>query len=103
MLSMPAGRLEVVHVATPPLSGWAVHEPIGSVPSSNVTVPVGLVPLTVAVSMTDCPVTEGFCDELNAVDVLTWTVCVKSGEVPAALYVSPLYAAVMMSSPAGGR
>jgi hypothetical protein len=101
MLSAPAGRLEVVHVATPPLSGWAVHEPIGSTPSLNVTRPVGLAPVTVAVNVTDCPATDEFCEELTAVDVFTWTVCVIAGEVLPTLYVLPPYTAVMPSAPAG--
>jgi hypothetical protein len=67
MPSAPAGRLEVVHVATPPLSGWAVHVPIAFPPSSNATVPDGLAPVTVAVNVTDCPTSEGLCDELTTI------------------------------------
>jgi hypothetical protein len=38
----------------------------------NVTVPVGLAPVTVAVNVTACPVVLGFCDEMSAVVVVAW-------------------------------
>jgi len=62
----------VVKVALPEL-----RVPVPSVvdPSLNVTVPVGVpepgaVAVTVAVSVTDCPKTDGLTDEMTAVEVL---------------------------------
>ena len=68
---MPAAKADVVKVATPPLS---VLVPMELPPSRNVTVPVG-VPVAganaviVAVKVTDCPKSEGFCDEVTTVVV----------------------------------
>jgi hypothetical protein len=46
--------------------------------------------LTVAVSVTDCPKTDGFTEDAKAVVLLAWfTVCVKLGEVLVRKLVSP--------------
>jgi len=66
---LPADRADVANVATPSLS---VPVPMGLPPSRKVTVPVGIPAPgatgdTVAVKVTDCPRTEAFADEVNAV------------------------------------
>jgi hypothetical protein len=67
----PVVRDDVVNVACP--EALSVPMPIVVVPSSNVTVPVGVpVPLlgvTVAVKVTDCPNVLGFGDEVRSVVV----------------------------------
>ena len=50
-------------------------------PSRKVTVPVGLVPLTVAVSVTVCPRPDGFDEETSVVVVGYRTVCMRLMEV----------------------
>src|ERR1051326_8074286 len=75
MVWLPTASAELVKVATPPVS---VPLPIGLPPSRHVTVPTG-VPApgatgeTVAVKVTDCPNTEGFTDEVTAVEVSAFT------------------------------
>ena len=59
--------VEVVNVATPPLS---VHVPKVTPPSWNVIVPVAADGETVAVKVTLWPYTDGFSDELRTVLVL---------------------------------
>jgi hypothetical protein len=57
----------------------------------NVTVPVGLEPVTVAVKVTAWPNVLGFCDETSAVVVPGWlTTCTSGADVPLALFASPL-------------
>jgi hypothetical protein len=66
MESAPAGMFVLVSVATPLALSVAV--PRETVAFLNVTVPVGTlgaVEVTVAVSVTDCPYTEGFRLELG--------------------------------------
>jgi hypothetical protein len=64
--------------------------------SRNVTVPVGApapgaITFTVAVMVTDCPVTDGFTDDPSDVDVEAGlTVCVRLGDVDPAKLGSPL-------------
>jgi hypothetical protein len=55
--------------------------PIVAAPSLSVTVPVGVpeVAVTVAVNVTDCPVAEGFTDEITVVVVGVSTVTVTVG------------------------
>jgi hypothetical protein len=75
MVWLPAARLEVVQVAVPPLSAWAPQVPIVVPPSLKLTVPVGLLPLTVAVKVTDCPNVEGLTEEPRLVAVTTcWVI-----------------------------
>src|SRR5947209_613086 len=70
----PAAKVEVVNVALPLL--FRVALPIGPEPlpkvSTKKTIPVGvpapgLVAVTVAVSVTDSPLTDGFCEEVTVV------------------------------------
>ena len=59
--------------------------PMTFAPSKNWTVPLGVpVAVTVAVKVTDCPVTDGFAEEATAV-LVVWpvplTVCVNAADV----------------------
>jgi len=86
----PAGRLDVVNVATPPLSA-AVPSVVA--PFLNVTVPVGTPAeeLTVAVNVTDCPKADGFGDDVSdSVVRALLTTCFSTGEVLALYVASPL-------------
>src|SRR5579859_5329949 len=72
-----------MNVATPLLSGLVA---IGLPPSRKVTVPVGVptaggTPATVAVKVTDCPKTDGFCDEVTVVVVLPGATVITAVEV----------------------
>ena len=73
MVWVPTERLLVEKVATPlPLR---VPVPRVVAPSEKVTLPVGVpapgaVTLTVAVKVTDCPITEGLREEVTVVVVL---------------------------------
>jgi hypothetical protein len=88
----PTESAEVARVAVPPLSE---DVPIVAVPSLNVTEPVAEVLFTAAVSVTGCPNTEGFNDEVRLVVLGPWlTVCVRAGEVLPVKVESPLYVAV---------
>jgi hypothetical protein len=86
----PTGRVDVVNVATPPLS---VAVPNVVAPFLSVTVPVGTPPeeVTVAVKVTACPEGEGFGEELSdsAVRALV-TTCFSTVEVLALYAPSPL-------------
>ena len=85
-------NVEVAKVAVPLLSG-----PVPKVvaPSLKVTVPVGVPEpgadaVTVAVKVTDCPNTDGFCELMTAVVLPPWfTVCVSVDDVLPAKFVSP--------------
>ena len=97
MVSAPALTNASSHVAVPvPVTTCAAH-PAMVVPSSrNATVPVGApdpgaTTLTVAVTVTDCPVTEGFTDDATDVDVEAGlTVCVRIDDVEPVKLSSPL-------------
>ena len=91
---LPTAKEDVLKVATPLL--FKVPVPSVLVPSLKVTVPPaipapGPVTATVAVKVTDCPKSEGFTEDANAVVVLalftTWLtgvlVLVKKLELPA--------------------
>ncbi len=79
-------------MATPPLK---VPVPRDVVPSSKVTVPVGMpepgeLAVTVAVNVTAWPKIEGFCEELSVVAVLSWlTTWLTVFEVLVVKLVSP--------------
>ena len=78
--------------------------PMTFAPSKNWTVPLGVpVAVTVAVKVTDCPVTDGFAEEATAV-LVVWpvplTVCVNAADVLTANVASPRYLAVMECEPA---
>ena len=76
-------------VATPPLIVCALQLPSVVDPSLNRIVPVGVpdpgeVAVTVAVNVTDWPVTDGFAEDATAVVVAAlFTVCVSVDEVEA--------------------
>ena len=73
----PADRAEVEKVALP---ADTIPEPSSVAPSKNCTVPVGLVPVTVAVNVTDCPNGLGLALEPSVVpDVPALTVTGKVG------------------------
>ena len=65
-----------VRVLPAPLS---VALPSVRVPSLNVTVPVGLLPVTVAVNVTPCPMVEGLLLLETAVVVLAFGAACSSG------------------------
>ncbi len=58
-------------------------------PSRKATLPVGLVPVTVAVKVTDCPTVDGFADETSAVVVTDLTTCASALLVDAAFDALP--------------
>jgi hypothetical protein len=97
----PAARAEMETEACFALS---VVLPMTFAPSKNWTVPVGVpVAVTVAVKVTDCPVVDGFAEELTAVLVawpVAFTVCVSAAEVLPRKAASPRYLAVIECEPA---
>src|SRR5207245_2538226 len=64
--------------------------------------PVGVPPdpVTVAVNVTACPTFDGFRLDATVVDVVAFTVCVRTEDVPPVYVVSPPYTAVMLCGPA---
>ena len=76
MLWPPAVRLLMVMLAVP--VGLKVLLPREEAPSKKVTLPVG-VPLvedvTVAMTVTVCPKTEGLAEEARVVVVAAWLTC----------------------------
>ena len=79
----PAANVAITNVAWPePFTGCA--GPMALPPSLNVTVPVGFVPVTVAVKVTDWLYPEGFSEDATEVVVgftPLFTVCVRTAEV----------------------
>ena len=66
--------------------------PVPSVvlPSVNVTVPVAVVGVTVAVNVTEAPYADGFADEPSATVVFVlFTVCVRVVDALLLSFVSP--------------
>ena len=95
MLCAPPANEEVVKLAVLLLT--VTGEPRVPVPSLNCTVPAGVpeagaVTETVAVNVTDCPLTEGFTDEETAVEVFPCTT-----SVAAAAWLRLAYVPVMLS------
>ena len=88
---MPTVSVESVSVAEP--LDKATGESSAVEPSLNWTVPVGLLPATVAVNETACPTVMGFSEEtilvVEVASVVLMT-SLKTEEVLAALEVSPL-------------
>jgi hypothetical protein len=75
----PAASVEMLNVAFPALSAPV---PSAVLPSVNVTVPVAVVGVTVAVKVTDEPYADGFGDEASVTVVFTlFTVCARAVEV----------------------
>jgi hypothetical protein len=90
-------REEVVKLAAP----LEPSVPVPSVlePSLNVTVPVGLVPLTFAVNVTAAPEVDGFAEDTRLVLVEACPMVTDASTSPqfvavAMLLASPLYAAI---------
>ena len=68
-----------------------VAAPNAVVPSRNCTVPAPVAGDTVAVKLTDWPAVDGFEDAVKViVDVALFTVWVRTAEVLAAVFASPL-------------
>jgi hypothetical protein len=88
----PADSAAVEKLARPPLSGSLTRV---VVPSSKVTVPVGVPELeevTTAVKITDWPTADGFAELLRETDVApetALTVCESAPEVLHAKLLSP--------------
>ena len=91
---MPVLRLETFNVATPALM---VPVPIVVAPSLNVTVPLGALPVTLAVKVTAPPALDGLAELDSVVALVTWfTTWFKAVDVLVRLPVSPAYTAVML-------
>ena len=95
MLWLPTARPLVVQAAVrespEPLKATAVHPVIDAPPSRKLTLPVGALPLTVAVNVTLAPTTDGLA-ELESVVLLValLTVCVSAALAEPLLLASPL-------------
>ena len=95
MLCVPARRFSVKHAAVRrlpvPVNEMLEQPAIVVPPSRKFTVPVGALPLTVAVNVTVTPSSKGVCDvaRLVVLDVLL-IVCERTLLVEAALAPSPL-------------
>ena len=95
MLWLPTARPLVVQAAVRvlplPLSATALQPDKEVPPSVKLTVPVGELPLTVAVNVTLAPTTEGLIELERVVLVATpFTVCVSTALVDVPLLASPL-------------
>src|SRR5437588_138424 len=99
MLRDPPLSADVVYVA---LAALSVPVPSVEAPSLMVTVPAGVVPepVSVAVKVTACPTFDGFRLDATVVDVVAFTVCVRTEDVPPVYALSPPYTAVMLCGPA---
>jgi hypothetical protein len=95
----PPENVEVVKVATPPVS---VPVPRVVVPSRNVTEPVGVppAPVTVAVNVTDWPTCDGLMEDVSAVALVPRTTWEVALDVLDAKFASPAYFAVIECVPA---
>ena len=96
MLWLPTPRPAVEHRAVRefplPANATAEQPVIGVTPSLNATLPVGPLPLTVAVNVTLDPNAEGLIELANVVEVATGpelTTCDNVALVEATLPVSP--------------
>ena len=94
MLWVPTARLDVVHAAVRelplPLNANAEQPEIDVPPSWKLTLPVGALPVTVAVNVTPVPTVDGLC-ELAMIVLLTTAVMPweSAGLVDAPLPASP--------------
>src|SRR5216117_2583887 len=98
----PTASVLVTNVAWP--EPFRVPVPRVLVPSLKVTCPVGvpepgLLAVTVAVKVTDCPNTDGLAEELADVVVPYFTVCVSLEEVLPLKFASPPYDALIECEP----
>jgi hypothetical protein len=97
MLCVAALKALVVHAAVLllplPVSAMALQPPIELAPSLKLTLPVGLVPATVAVKVTLVPTVDGFFELASVVVVgvggAELTTCDSAALVEAALPASP--------------
>ncbi len=105
MLCVPAARLAVLQVAVfeldVPLANAAAAQPLIAVPPSvKPTVPLGALPVTVAVKVTLAPTLDGLAELDSAVVLVAlFMVCASTLLVEPLLLTSPLYAAVMLWLP----
>ena len=84
-----------------PLTGAAAQPTIDAPPSRKLTLPVGALPLTVAVKVTLAPNNDGVCElAIPVVLVEVLIVCDSVELLDAASFASPLYAATMLCVPA---
>ena|SRR5687767_3580122 len=100
MLCGPAASVDVVQVALrvlpEPERGLAEQPLIEAAPSVKLTVPVGAVPVTLAVNVMLAPAAAGFCELASAVDVGPGpppppvTSCVNAELVEGELLASPV-------------
>lgn len=104
-LYFPCPSVDVLNIAVP--LEFRVPVPRVVLPLSKLTVPVGVPPfgeitVTVAVNVTVCPTLDGLGAEPIVIAVVplltTW---VNAADVLLAYCVSPVYAAVIKSDPAG--
>ena len=95
MLWLPTARLALLHVAVlelaaPAGSATALQAEIALPPSVNATLPIGAIPVTVAVNVTLVPTTDGLAELATAAVLVTLlTVCVSELLVEALLLASP--------------
>src|SRR5580700_8324796 len=99
MECVPMVSAEVVSEVVPEVSATGL--PRLAMPSMNWIAPVGLVPVTVAVKVTDCPTMIGSTEATSvvAVGALVEMNSESAGEVLGELRASPLYAAVIECVP----
>jgi len=95
MVSVPIGRADVASVATPLAR---VGVPSVVVPFMKVTVPVALTD-RVAVSVTDCPIVEGFSEDTRATEGDAFPTTCGNVATDPLLLASPLYVAVIVVEP----
>src|SRR5205809_806133 len=105
MLCVATLRLLVAQVAVrilpEPVSAAAAQPVIEAAPSLKFTVPVGALPLTVAVKVTLVPAVEGVNElPIPVVLVSLLTVCESALLLDVAFAASPLYVATMLCAPA---
>jgi hypothetical protein len=97
MGSFPTGRVNVVAVAVPP---DRVETPSDVAPLVNVTVPV-TPDGRVAVKVTDCPLVEGFVDDVRVTTGVAFVTVCEVVPVAGLLFESPPKVAVIGSLPTG--
>ena len=105
MPCVPMARAAVAHFAVrvlpEPVNAIAEQPLIEFAPSLKLTVPVGVLPLTVAVKVTVVPAPALVSEVTMAVVLLAWlTVCESGALVIAPLFASPPSAAVTLCVPA---
>src|ERR1700731_1673087 len=107
MACAPAVSNDVAQEAVPAAAtAWTADPAIGTPPSKNAAVPVGVpepgaVTFTIAVTVSGCPATDGFSDDASDVVVAAGlTVCVSMEAAAPMKFLSPLYTVVIASPPA---